>query len=60
MRQELLAMAGPESPARSQTILAFLENERGLTALKAGDLAAARARFAAALDLDGGRHAGRR
>lgn len=53
VRQELLGAAGPESPARSQTILAFLENERGLTALKAGDLAAARGRFAAALDLDG-------
>ena len=52
VRQELLTMAGPESPARSQTILAFLENERGLTALKAGDLSGARGRFAAALDLD--------
>lgn len=52
VRQELLNAAGPESPARSQTILAFLENERGLTALKAGDLAAARGRFSAALDLD--------
>jgi len=52
VRQELLAMAGPESPARSQTILAFLENERGLSALKAGDVAGARARFTAALDLD--------
>lgn len=53
VRQELLTMAGPESPARSQTILAFLENERGLTALKSGDVAGAQARFAAALDLDG-------
>jgi lipopolysaccharide biosynthesis regulator YciM len=53
VRQELLAMAGPESPARSQTILAFLENERGMTALRAGDLAQARSRFAQALDLDG-------
>ena len=52
VRQELLSMAGPESPARSQTILAFLENERGLAAAKAGDIAAARARFAAALELD--------
>ena len=53
VRQELLTMAGPESPARSQSVLAFLENERGLLALRAGDLAAARARFSAALDLDG-------
>ncbi len=52
VRQELLAMAGPESPARSQTILAFLENERGVSALKAGETAAAHARFQAALDLD--------
>jgi lipopolysaccharide assembly protein B len=54
VRQELVAMAGPESPARSQTILAFLENERGVLALKAGDLAGARGRFTAALDLDTG------
>lgn len=53
VRQELLTMAGPESPARSQTILAFLENERGLSALKVGDVAGAQARFAEALDLDG-------
>ncbi len=53
VRQELLTMAGPESPARSQAVLAFLENERGLLALRAGDLAGARARFSAALDLDG-------
>ena len=52
IRQELVALDGPEPPARSQAILAFLENERGLAALKAGDLAAAQARFRAALDLD--------
>ncbi len=52
VRQELVAMAGPESPAKSQGILAFLENERGLTALKAGDVATAHARFVTALDLD--------
>ena len=52
VRQELVAMAGPESPAKGQSILAFLENERGLAALKAGDLAAAHDRFSAALDLD--------
>jgi len=52
VRQELVAMAGPESPAKSQSILAFLENERGLAALKTGDLAAAHDRFSAALDLD--------
>jgi lipopolysaccharide biosynthesis regulator YciM len=52
IRQELLALDGPEPPARSQAILAFLENERGLAALKGGDPAAAQARFRAALDLD--------
>ncbi|MGD9906107.1 MAG: tetratricopeptide repeat protein [Vicinamibacterales bacterium] len=52
IRQELVALDGPEPPARSQAILAYLENERGLAALKAGDLATAHARFRAALDLD--------
>lgn len=54
VRQELVAMAGPESPAKSQSILAFLENERGLAALKTGDLAAAHGRFTTALGLDSG------
>jgi lipopolysaccharide assembly protein B len=53
VRQEMVALDGPEPPARSQAILAFLENERGMTALKAGDLATAETRFRAALDLDG-------
>ena len=53
IRQELVALDGPEPPARSQAILAFLENERGMSALKAGDFATAEARFRAALDLDG-------
>jgi lipopolysaccharide biosynthesis regulator YciM len=53
IRQELLALDGPEPPARSQAILAFLENERGVAALKGGDLGTAEARFRAALDLDG-------
>ena len=45
IRQELVALDGPEPPARSQAILAFLENERGMSALKAGDFATAEARF---------------
>ncbi|MGE0359788.1 MAG: tetratricopeptide repeat protein [Vicinamibacterales bacterium] len=53
IRQELVALDGPEPPARSKAILAFLENERGLAALRGGDLATAQARFRAALDLDG-------
>jgi lipopolysaccharide biosynthesis regulator YciM len=52
IRQELVALDGPEPPARSQAILAFLENERGMAALKAGDLAVAETRFRAALDFD--------
>jgi lipopolysaccharide biosynthesis regulator YciM len=52
IRQELLTLDGPESPAKSQAILAFLENERGMAALKSGDLPGAQARFRAALDLD--------
>lgn len=52
VRQELLALDGPEPPARSQAILAYLANERGMAALKAGDAAAAAARFREALDLD--------
>ncbi len=53
IRQELVALDGPEPPARSKAILAFLENERGMAALRAGDLATAHSRFEAALDLDG-------
>jgi lipopolysaccharide assembly protein B len=53
IRQELVALDGPEPQSRSQAILAFLENERGMVALKAGDLPTAQARFQAALDLDG-------
>jgi lipopolysaccharide biosynthesis regulator YciM len=52
IRQELVTLDGPEPPARSRSILAFLENERGMAALKARDLATAQARFRAALDLD--------
>ena len=48
-----MTLDGPEPPARSQAILAFLENERGMAALKAGDMATAEARFRTALDLDG-------
>ena len=52
IRQELVALDGPEPPARSQAILAFIENERGMTALRARDPATARTHFRAALDLD--------
>jgi lipopolysaccharide biosynthesis regulator YciM len=52
IRQDLVMLDGPEPPARSQSILAFLENERGMAALKARDLATAQARFRTALELD--------
>jgi lipopolysaccharide biosynthesis regulator YciM len=52
IRRQLVELSGPETHARSQSILAFLENERGVTAMKAGDLAEAARRFDAALDLD--------
>ena len=40
--------------ARSQAILAFLENELGLQAVARGDYSGAIARFQSAMDLDGG------
>ena len=52
MRQKLAARDTPEQQGRHQQILAFLENEIGLAALKRGDLAEAARRFQAAIDLD--------
>ena len=52
VRQDLLSLDGPESPAKSHAILAFIENERGVAAMKAGDVQAAMVRFRAALDMD--------
>jgi lipopolysaccharide assembly protein B len=50
-RRRLAARAGT-SPAQHQTILAFLENEIGLAALRRTDLAEAARRFEAAIELD--------
>ncbi len=52
MRQKLAARDTPEQQPRHQEILAFLENEIGLAALKKGELGEASKRFHAAIELD--------
>ena len=52
MRQKLAARDKPEQQARHQEILAFLENEIGLAALKRREYPEAVRRFEAAIDLD--------
>ena len=51
-RQRLAQIAGPPDQPKSQSILAFLENELGLQALKEGRLDEAARRFEAAIELD--------
>ena len=51
-RTRLAQIAGPPEQPRSQSILAFLENELGLQALKSDRLDDAAKRFEAAIDLD--------
>jgi lipopolysaccharide biosynthesis regulator YciM len=51
-RQRLAALAGPPDQPRSQAILAFLEHEIGLQALKQHQLDEAASRFVAAIELD--------
>jgi lipopolysaccharide biosynthesis regulator YciM len=51
-RQRLAAIAGPHDQPRSQAILAFLEHEIGLQALRQHQLDEAAKRFTAAIDLD--------
>src|SRR5262249_33812793 len=51
-RRRLARIAGPPDQPRSQLILAFLENELGLQALKEGRAGDAARRFEAAIDLD--------
>src|SRR6186713_1505432 len=51
-RQRLAQIAGPPDQPKSQLILAFLENELGLQALKEGRLADAIRRFEAAIDVE--------
>src|SRR5215203_1038026 len=52
MRQKLAARDKPEQQPRHQAILAFLENEIGLAALKQLEYKEAARRFEAAIDLD--------
>ena len=52
IRQRLVDLTGPDTNQRSKSILAFLENERGLEAMKRGELDEAAKRFASAIDLD--------
>lgn len=52
IRRSLVAASEPADKGRHETILAFLENELGLQALKQSDAPAAAARFQAAIDLD--------
>ena len=51
-RQRLAQIAGPPDQPKSQSILAFLENELGLQAIKDNHLDDAARRFEAAIDLD--------
>ena len=52
MRQKLAARDLPAQPPRHRQILAFLENEIGLAALKRNEHAEAARRFEAAIELD--------
>jgi lipopolysaccharide assembly protein B len=52
-RKRLAQLAGAPDQPKSQSILAFLENEIGLQALKEGRLEDAARRFEAAIDADG-------
>jgi lipopolysaccharide biosynthesis regulator YciM len=52
MRQKLAARDSPEHQGRHQEILAFLENEIGLAAVKGHDSTQAARRFEAAMELD--------
>jgi lipopolysaccharide assembly protein B len=52
VREQLVTLTGPESPARNQAILAFIENAIGVDALKAGDTTAAARSFTQAITLE--------
>jgi len=51
-RQRLAHLAGPPDQPKSQSILAFLENELGVQAMKQQDWPEATRRFEAAIELD--------
>jgi lipopolysaccharide assembly protein B len=52
IRQKLVELSGPDTQPRNQAILAFLENEMGLDALKAGRLDEGVRHFTASIGLD--------
>jgi lipopolysaccharide biosynthesis regulator YciM len=52
IRQQLVALSGPDTQPRNESILAFLENERGLEAMRQQRLDDASKHFLAAIDLD--------
>lgn len=52
IRKRLVELSGPDTQPRNQSILAFLENERGVRAMKQGRLDDAARHFAASIDLD--------
>jgi lipopolysaccharide assembly protein B len=52
IRQQLVALSGPDTQPRNESILAFLENERGLEAMRQQRLDDATKHFLAAIDLD--------
>jgi lipopolysaccharide biosynthesis regulator YciM len=52
IRQQLVELSGPDTQPRNQSILAFLENERGVEAMKQGRLEEAVKHFGSAIDLD--------
>lgn len=52
IRQRLVDLSGPDTHARSQAILAFLENALGDEARAKGDVGTAARHFEAAVDLD--------
>jgi lipopolysaccharide assembly protein B len=52
IRQQLVALSGPDTQPRNESILAFLENERGLEAMRQDRLDDAAKHFLTAIDLD--------
>jgi lipopolysaccharide biosynthesis regulator YciM len=52
IRQKLVELSGPDTQPRNQAILAFLQNEMGVDALKAGHLDEAARHFNQSIDLD--------
>jgi lipopolysaccharide biosynthesis regulator YciM len=52
IRKQLVDLSGPDTQPKNQSILAFLENERGVEAMKQGRLDDAAKHFTSAIDLD--------